>query len=510
MTAPAPEPSDGRAAATRHLSPRRFPIQIFLVALCLRLIPVLLTPGLGIGLDDMFQYDMLGRSLASGNGFRWYAAADLQRMAPLLHVDPSTLAIDPRGLVTTFRAPLYPALVGLIYAVFGMGANRFLAVRLVQALLGAGLAPGTYCAARLAFSADDPLDAGRISERAAKAAAWVAAAYPVLLMYPLALATENVFFLLVLVDFVILLDLARKMQVADVTGIQPRSIVLEAGLAGLVLGLSALTRSVIVPFGLAAVLWIAFGLRRGRLALVSALVMVITVLPWIIRNTVVAGRPTGIESSLGYNLYLGYHPESTGTFAYGPSLDLLSILNDSRRDQFGAERAMAFIAENPTRSASLLFDRLGYFFDFDLRGFTYFYTNDLLGPLPPAFLVGILVLLIVPFGILAVSALLGLNALPRAPRSSLLLLLFGAYLLPHVLVLSEERFHLAMIPLMAIWAAAFWTKPARTSAWSSAAVVLAACAIILLVANWGLELAREGPTLIALLAPGGHQLYLPY
>ena len=41
-----------------------------MIALILRLIPVILARGLGIGLDDMFQYDMLARSLAAGNGFR--------------------------------------------------------------------------------------------------------------------------------------------------------------------------------------------------------------------------------------------------------------------------------------------------------------------------------------------------------------------------------------------------------------------------------------------------------
>ncbi|MBI1856430.1 MAG: hypothetical protein HYR93_11295, partial [Chloroflexi bacterium] len=52
----------------------------------------------------MFQYDMLARSLASGNGFRWYAPADLARIAPYLRLDIAALALDPRGMLTTFRA----------------------------------------------------------------------------------------------------------------------------------------------------------------------------------------------------------------------------------------------------------------------------------------------------------------------------------------------------------------------------------------------------------------------
>jgi hypothetical protein len=39
--------------------PRSFPLRIFLVALLLRLVPVIALRSMGIGLDDMFQYDML-------------------------------------------------------------------------------------------------------------------------------------------------------------------------------------------------------------------------------------------------------------------------------------------------------------------------------------------------------------------------------------------------------------------------------------------------------------------
>ena len=40
-----------------------FPCRASAFALALRLLAVLMTTHLGIGLDDMFQYDMLARSL---------------------------------------------------------------------------------------------------------------------------------------------------------------------------------------------------------------------------------------------------------------------------------------------------------------------------------------------------------------------------------------------------------------------------------------------------------------
>src|ERR1043165_5877451 len=113
---------------------KSFAFRIFIVALVLRLIPVIAARGLGIGLDDMFQYDMLARSIASGNGFRWYAQEDLNRLAPFVKFDLSTAKnYDPiRGIPTSFRAPLYPTFLAIVYMFSGIGFSRFFAARLAQ------------------------------------------------------------------------------------------------------------------------------------------------------------------------------------------------------------------------------------------------------------------------------------------------------------------------------------------------------------------------------------------
>jgi hypothetical protein len=487
-----------------------FPSLIFLVGLGLRLVPVVLTSNMGIGLDDMFQYDMLGRSLASGNGFRWYAPADLGRLAPYLHLDVSALSLDPRGMLTTFRAPLYPAFVAGIYLLFGTGVGRFFAVRLAQTVLGALLAPLTYVTARRVFQAPGGGELEPGHEKAARVAACAVAVYPMLVIYPLGLATENLFFLLVLASTLVLVELAAISKATASSEPSGRRLALYAALAGVLLGLSALTRSVILPFAGAAILWIAFALKRGRAAAIAAAAVVITVLPWIVRNSIVAGRPTGIETSLGYNLYVGYHPQSTGTFTYGPSVDLLSILDDQARDQVGTQRAVGFIEQDPARFPYLALRRLGYFFNLDLRAFTYFYANGFLGAIPPPLLLLILALLGIPFVVLSICAAFGVASLRGNPASTLLGLLFGTYLLPHVFILSEERFHLTMIPIMAIWAAIFWTKGLGRSSRSRLALLVTSSLVLLLAANWALELARDGPVLAQLLGPNGNQLYLPY
>src|SRR5262245_26609799 len=131
-----------------------FAFRIYLVAVFLRLIPVILASGLGIGLDDMFQYDMLARSLANGHGFRWYAKADLNQLAAFVDFDLASVKdYDPDlGIPTSFRAPLYPAFLAIVYFFSGTGFSRFFAARLAQAiLLGAPLAPLTYLVAQRLF-----------------------------------------------------------------------------------------------------------------------------------------------------------------------------------------------------------------------------------------------------------------------------------------------------------------------------------------------------------------------
>src|SRR5512134_3562527 len=193
---------------------KSFAFRVFIVALVLRLAPVILARGLGIGLDDMFQYDMLARSLASGNGFRWYAREDLNQLAAFVDFDLSSVKeYDPiRGIATSFRAPLYPTFLALVYFFGGTDFSRFFAARLAQAIfLGAPLAPLTYLVSKKLFP---PVSVGEgrgvRSERAARISAWIVACYPMLLVYPLGLGTENPFFVLLLTSVLFLLTSIEK------------------------------------------------------------------------------------------------------------------------------------------------------------------------------------------------------------------------------------------------------------------------------------------------------------
>lgn len=507
---------------TRFSPKPSFPIRIYLAALLLRLIPILLARGLGIGLDDMFQYDMLARSLASGHGFRWYAQEDLKLLEPYVDFDLSTAAgYDPQyGLYTSFRAPLYPAFLAIVYFFSGLDFPRFFAARLAQVIfLGAPLAPLTYLVSRHLIPD---------SEKTAKISAWLVATYPMLLVYPLGLGTENPFFVLLLASFLFLLKSMERPTNSNFL------------LSGLFLALTALTRSVILPFAGLAILFLIV-IARSRFAATNqspipqqgllrrekrpprndgitiGIVFMLVIAPWVIRNSLLHRKLTGIETSMGYNLYLGYHPQGDGSFIFGPSLDLLTIMDDAERDQAGIQKAFEFIKDQPERFVPLALNRLGFFFGLEKRVLMYFYSNNILGFIPQPILLTLSAILLLPFVVVSTSAVLGLSLLPRNRFSLLVILLLVTYLLPHVFILSEDRFHLALIPYFAILAAYFWENGFRAliSRWRESAngklaVIFAIVGVVLLLANWGFELSRDADKIAALLGPNGNEAHFPY
>jgi hypothetical protein len=228
-------------------------------------------------------------------------------------------------------------------------------------------------------------------------------------------------------------------------------------------------------------------------------------------------KPTGIETSMGYNLYLGYYPQGNGSFVFGPSLDLLTILDDAERDQVGTQKAIQFIRAEPERFLPLAMNRLGFFFGLEKRVLMYFYGNNIVGFIPFPFLLALFLVMLLPFVIVSLSAALGASLLRWNPPNILLGLLFFAYLLPHVFILAEDRFHLALVPFFAILASIFWANGWKSLAarWNESragkiAVAIALLAVFLLLLNWGLELSRDADRIVQLLGPNGNFSNYPY
>jgi len=178
--------------------------------------------------------------------------------------------------LTAYRPPLYPALIALLWH-----GHRppLLTVYLVQAVLGAMTAVFVYLIARRAF--------GR---KVALTAALLVAFGPMSGRYVATVMTETLFTFL-LVGGVLAWGRGRWIS------------------AGVALGLATLTRAVLYPFVLLLVAAAAWP-RWRRLPMVScggraALVALLVVAPWVVRNYRLVGRPTVAEAGWTDNLVFG-------------------------------------------------------------------------------------------------------------------------------------------------------------------------------------------------------------
>ena len=108
---------------------------LFIGSFLFHLIPVSIFINQPIALDDMFQYDMLARSLKEGNGFHWYSKADVEVLRPYYSqfLDIDHLPFPAEGLETTFRAPGYPFFLALFYLLVPE-SFRFILARLVRSV----------------------------------------------------------------------------------------------------------------------------------------------------------------------------------------------------------------------------------------------------------------------------------------------------------------------------------------------------------------------------------------
>ena len=239
---------------------------ILAVALVVRVAVVLLTPDYE-PLFDAADYDSRAASVVSGDGF-----------------GPSALGPGP----SAFRPPLYPlALAGVQALGGGWTAERFLGV-----LFGV---VSVFLIFLIAIRLWD--------RRTALVAAAIAAVFPPLVLLNVSTLSETLFVPLSLAALLAVLHYRDDERLR------------WAVLGGLLCGLAILTRTSGVPLVLALAfgVWIARP-RFSRPALAAPLTLVLatvlTVAPWVVRNTVVFDRWVGLSTATGFALVGTYNPES--------------------------------------------------------------------------------------------------------------------------------------------------------------------------------------------------------
>lgn len=268
-SAKAPTASAARIQSTngssgRHLGDRGKIVVLLSVALFVRLVAIAATRPLRLT-DDAADYDRLGRLIAAGHGF-------------------GTSGLSPSGGPTAFRAPLYPAFLGLIYKVTGGSVT---AARVVEALLGVGAVALIGLIAYLLW--------GR---RAGWIAAGIAAVLPSLVTTSVAVLSESLYLPLEMLALTAVL-MARR------NGRFRYWWLLTAG-AGAGLGVLTRPNGVVLVLGLVALVILPFSrsalrsLLRQAAVVVAVAVLVVT--PWEIRNAVQFHKFVPISTIDGYNL----------------------------------------------------------------------------------------------------------------------------------------------------------------------------------------------------------------
>lgn len=285
-----------------------------------------------------------------------------------------------------------PPITWYLYGVGRLIGLDLFGLRVLNALFGAATVALLFLIGRRLFGAP-----------VAAAAALAASAYPYLLYLPGVLYPQNVFQLTLAVLVYLLLRYREEGRFRLLL------------LAGVALGISALTVVAILPASLVIAAWLlAFGPgrlgRRVRDVAVLATLTVLVILPWTARNQVVTGRFVLISEMGGPAFFWANNPEAD---PYDRDAEAWLERYTRRHDREQARqgwaaadmndvlqfRAARFVRDEWPRALRNYLIRLGMFFDVAPRSFT---SNDHTSggrSTLVAIVSSVPVLLLVPFGL---------------------------------------------------------------------------------------------------------------
>ena len=367
---------------------------------------------------------------------------------------------------TYWMGPLYPHLLALIYAVFGVGSQVALVFQLGLSLLNVWLVH------RLAIRLTGRTDIALL-------AAFLFSLYgaPVFYAGQLLMAT-------VVTTLYLLVGLALVAADRD-----PRPV--RWFQLGLLIGLAGLARGNVLLLAAAIPMWIWWKRAvssRDRLKSLLALVVavVLMLVPVTVRNLVVARDFVLLTSNGGVNLLIGQQADYKGIFApvmdepqaeFDPSMDT-TLERELGRDLKGSEvsriltrRALETFRQDLGRMP-LHYLRKAYRFwnGYELPQIvSYDYWRTRFPALRP---------LVLPFTFLSALGLLGLRFLPGRERW-LMGLLLGAYFISLLPFFPTSRYRQPVAPLLAVTSAVFLVQLIRLKGrslifWVAAALLASA------------------------------------
>jgi len=401
--------------------------------------------------------------------------------------DKACLLLNTGEYGPATRPPMYPIFLAGIYAVSGV---NFHLVRLVQALMGTMVCLFVYL---MAFHL-----AGR---RGALIGGLLVALYPSLIIYTGLVMSENLFIFLFTAALWMLICIKRR-----------RTTVCLA--AGVIIGVACLTRSVLAGFIPVAAFWLwRKGERAGGVAFLAAALLAIA--PWTLRNYHYYHRLIPIDTFGGHNLLVGNNPWARGNVDLRVNKKLndrywRNCRDDAERAAVGYRKGLEYVLDHPVRFAVLGVRKIGYLYGLEIRDLSWAYSRNYFGVVPRPILIPAAILILVSFPLLAVMALRGMlvpaGGASGRPGAWALLLCALLYLTAvHFAVFGESRFHLPLVPIMAIYAARLALPGDMLSPKKAVPrALIAALVAILLAANWISGLQRNRERLHSTLGRGGN------
>ncbi|MFA6714909.1 MAG: tetratricopeptide repeat protein [Victivallales bacterium] len=350
------------------------------------------------------------------------------------------------------HAPLYPALLAVLYYVFSF---KMLLIRLFQTIL---ILAGFVLLARTVKNSVAPKQ---------PAVMWIflflAAFYPPLLFYSSELISESLLLPLLCLTLVLLYQAENQLG----SGKIKHGLIL-AGAAGICSGLAALTHPTCLLFiALETVLLAVSALFRKNtksrfkvlppLLFITAALLVIA--PVCVKNSRESGQLVLIQQNSGFNLYLGNNPNATGTCYIRPGKEWTNIhkwgdaggmQRGISKDKFFTYMTLKFIWSNPAEEFKLLVKKAFYVWNF--RELTAGADGA-----PLMYFTGIVrsgKYLFILLGSLSICGIL--LVLPRLEtifRYRHFLLLILAYWAAQTITVTSGRYRLAMYPAFFIFTA---------------------------------------------------------
>ena len=402
---------------------------IVLTATALRVAWVLYAAREPRGFHDPTLYGVFAARIADGHGYT-FANGEATTYYPVGYVGALGAVVRLVGLT-----PI-PENISMTAAVFNL-------------VLGVGTVVLTFEVGRRLFD-----------NRTGLIAAAVVALWPNLIFHTAVILTETLFIFLVMAAVLVLVALPESTK---------RIGWRRLAVFGVILALSALVRPIslmLLPVLLVVLLVAGAGWRLAIGSVGIAMLAVVLVLtPWTIRNVRETDSFVVISTNLGDNLCMSRHAGATGAFQSGSACIVRA--KGLKRPEYEVEvnntnirRAVRFVKSHPLSEAKLVFLRGYHTVENDHDGLL---ASESYGANPFIPSVGRRVLEIVANAYFFITLVLGLLAVPvflarHRPWRLFFLLAAAALAVQPLIFFGDPRFHVPVLPFVAVLAAVSLTR----------------------------------------------------